>query len=200
LKLEQDIAMVKAVREAVGDDVGIRVDANGAWNAHKAIKAIKELERFDILLVEQPVPRWDVKGLATVRRKVDTPIEVDESLHSIHDARMLIENDACDVFNIKLVKLGGLYYSRKVVTLAESGNIACRMGSEGETGLGALACAHLISSARNFEYGADTLGRGLYTSDITVEDIVIENGYLKVPENPGLGAELDDNKVKLHRI
>lgn len=200
LKLEQDIAMVKAVREAVGDDIGIRVDANGAWNAHKAVQAIKKLERFGILLVEQPVPRWDIKGLATVRRRIDTPIEVDESLHSIQDARVLIENDACDVFNIKLVKLGGLYNSRKVVTLAESGNITCRMGSEAESGLGALACAHLVSSAKNFDYGADGLGRGWYKGDITVQDVVVDKGCLKVPEKPGLGAELDENKVKQHRI
>jgi len=200
LKLEQDVAMVRAVREAVGDGIGIRVDANGAWKAHKAVQAIKKLEKFDILLVEQPVPRWDIKGLATVRRRVDTPIEVDESLHSIQDARVLIENDACDVFNIKLVKLGGLYNSRKIIILAESGNITCRMGSEGESGLGALACAHLISSAKNFDYGADGLGRGWYKDDITVENIAVEKGYLKVPEKPGLGAELDDNKVRQHRI
>ena len=110
-----------------------------------------------------------------------------------------MENDACDIFNIKLVKLGGLYLSKKVVTLAESGNIMCRMGSEAESGLGALACAHLIASSK-FDYRADGLGRGWYNDDITVESITVEDGYLKVPDKPGLGAELDERKVKQHRI
>jgi L-alanine-DL-glutamate epimerase-like enolase superfamily enzyme len=96
------------------------------------------------------------------------------------------------------VKLRGLYLSKKVATLAESGNMTRRMGSEGESGLRALACAHLISSAK-FDYETDGLGRGWYVDDVTVENIV-EKSCLKVPEKPSLAAELDQNKVEQHRI
>ena len=197
---ETDVHNVKAVREAIGDVVGIRVDANGAWNVNTAIKTIKRLEKYDILVVEQPVPRWDVKGMAEVRRCVNTPIMVDEGLHSLQDAQRLIEHQACDIFNIKLQKTGGLTFCKKLTVMAESADITCFMGSEGETGIGTAAALHLVASTPNFGFCADLCGPYNNADDIIKKPFKVKDGYLEVPKKLGLGVELDEEKVKKYQI
>lgn len=200
LGLEEDLARLRAVREAVGDRVVLRVDANGAWRLHQAVRAIRAFERYDVAVVEQPLPRWDLRGLAQLRRRVDTPIMVDESVHSIHDALAVIREEAADIINLKLVKLGGVRPCRQVALIAEAANLAVFMGSEGETGLAAAAAAHLMAATPNFEFAADTLGRGIYAGDIIQEELAVRSGYVAVPSGPGLGVSLDPEKVARFRV
>jgi len=197
---DADVQNVKAVRQAVGDEVGIRVDANGAWTVSTAVKVIRRMEKYDIAAAEQPVPRWNVKGMAEVRRRVETPIMVDEGLHSIQDALRHIENGACDIFNIKLMKCGGLHFCKKIATMAESAGITCFMGGEGETGVGTAAALHLVSSTPNFGFCPDLVGPYLNADDIIKEPFEVKNGSLEVPKGPGLGVELDEEKVKKYAI
>ena len=197
---ETDVKNLKAIREEVGDQVRIRVDANGAWNVKAAVKAIRMMERYEILVVEQPVPRWDVKGMAEVKRRVDTPIMVDEGLHSIYDAQNLIEHDACDVFNLKLQKNGGLTFCKKLTVMAESANISCFMGGEGESGIDTAAALHLVSSTPNFKYCADLVGPYLNEDDIVKDQFIVRDGYLEVPKKPGLGVEPDEGKIHKYAI
>lgn len=197
---DTDVQNVKAIREAVGDRVGIRVDANGAWNVNAAVKTIRKLERYDILVVEQPVTRWDVEGMAEVRKRVDTAIMVDEGLHSLHDAQALIQHRACDVFNLKLQKTGGLTFCRKLAVMAESANIACFMGSEGETGIDTAAALHLVASTPNFKYCADLCGPYMYQDDVVKQPFSVKDGCLEVPTGPGLGVELDEQNVERYAI
>lgn len=195
-----DIRNVKAIRDAVGNEIGIRVDANGAWNVNAAVNAIKMLERYDILVVEQPIPRWDVKGMAEVKRRVDTAIMVDEGLHSIYDAQRLIEHQACDIFNLKLQKTGGLTLCKKLAVLAESANITCFMGSEGEVGIDTAAALHLVASTPNFGYCSDLCGPYLNEDDVIKQPFVVRDGHLQVPTTPGLGVELDETKISKYSI
>jgi len=195
-----DVQNVKAIREAVGNGVGIRVDANGAWNVKTAIKTTKMLERYDILCVEQPVPRWDIRGMAEVRKRVDTPIMVDEGLHSLYDAQLHIEHEACDIFNLKLQKMGGLTFCKKIAVLAESANIACFMGSEGESGIDTAAALHLVASTPNFRYSADLCGPTLHDDDIVKEPFAVKDGCLEVPKKPGLGVEPDEEKIRRYAV
>ena len=200
LGMEEDVARVKAVREAVGDKVGVRVDVNGWWTPNEAVRAIRRMERYNIELVEQPVPRWDLKGLAYIRRHVDTPIMVDESLHSIQDALRIIEHEAADVFNIKFQRVGGLFNSRKIVTMAESSDIICMMGGEIELGVGTATALHLIASSSKFVYPGDLVGMHYFKDDIVKERFLVKDGYLEVPTKPGLGVELDDEKMRKYRV
>lgn len=103
----EDIERVKAVRNAVGEKVTIRVDANQGWTPKQAVKTIKAIEKYDVELVEQPVPWWDLDGMGFVRENVNTPIAADESIHNSFDALRLVKNKAADIINIKLMKCGG---------------------------------------------------------------------------------------------
>ncbi len=196
----EDVARVKAVREALGDDVDIRVDANGGWTPNTAVKTIRAMERYSLQLVEQPVPRWDVKGMAYVRDHVETPIMADESLHSISDALLLVEKEACDIFNIKFQRVGGLYNAKKILSIAEAADIECMVGSELETGVGTAAGIHLMASSKLFTIPSDLIGPIHFKDDIVKQKFTVKNGYMEVPTEPGLGVELNEEKVRMYKV
>ncbi len=195
-----DVERVKAIRGALGSAASIRVDANGGWSAHEAVKVIKAMVPYNLTLIEQPVPRFDIKGLTHIRRKVDTPIMVDESLDSVHDALVLLENEACDLFNIKYHRVGGLTHARKLLAFAESAGIRCMVGGELESGVGTAIGLHLMASSPLFTIPADLIGPVHYSDDILVNNFVIENGTLALPTGPGLGIELDEEKMRRYTV
>lgn len=165
-----------------------------------AVRAIKMLERYGISVVEQPVTRWDIKGMAEVRKRVETPIMVDEGLHSLYDAQNLIEHEACDIFNLKLQKIGSLTFCKKLTVMAESANVTCFMGSEGEIGIDTAAALHLVSSTPNFRYCADLCGPYLNADDVVREPFAVKNGFLEAPKKPGLGLEPDEEKIRKYAM
>lgn len=195
-----DVQRVRAVRDALGRQARIRVDANGGWTANEAVKVIRAMERYDLALVEQPLPRWDIKGQAFLRRKVDTPLMADESLDSIQDALVLLEEEACDLFNIKYQRVGGLTYARKILTLAETSGIRCMVGGELESGVGTAIGAHLMASSPLFTIPADLIGPVHYQDDILANPFTITAGYLDLPTGPGLGVELDMAKLRRYTV
>src|SRR5690606_10663244 len=115
---KDDIAVVRTVREAIGPDVQLTVDVNGFWNYDRAIKTMRKLDPFDLKCVEQPLPWWDIEGLARLRQQIRTPIFADESAQELHHLRELIERRACDGFFIKMQKAGGLLKSQRWITMA----------------------------------------------------------------------------------
>jgi o-succinylbenzoate synthase len=149
---DEDVERVRMVREAVGDGVEIRVDANGGWSPEQAVEALRRIERFDVEFVEQPVPADDIQGLATVRRSTSIPVMADESVHSPSDALRLIQKEAVDLINIKLMKSGGILKARRICDVAEAGGIPCTIGCMGESGLGIAAGAHLAAGLKNMMY------------------------------------------------
>src|SRR5207237_667142 len=117
---DDDVARVKAVREAVGPQAHIGVDANGGWARHEVIGAINRLHASDIYFVEQPVASQDVHWLAEVKRRCDLPIIADESLYTTHDAMAIARANAADVFSIYVGKAGGIGPARKIAAVAEA--------------------------------------------------------------------------------
>lgn len=195
-----DIARVQHIREVLGPSVQIRVDANGGWTPTEAVKLIRAMERFDLELVEQPVAGWDISGLAFVRRKVDTPIMVDESLHSVQDALTLVQAEACDFFNIKVQRLGGLTPARKILHIAQAAGIRCMLGGELESGVGTAAGLHLMAASNLFTIPGDLIGPLHFSDDILTKPFSVETGYLTVPTGPGLGVELDAKKMAHYAV
>lgn len=191
-----DLQRVRAVREAVGSQARIRVDANGGWSANVAVKVIRAMERYNLELVEQPLARWDLKGHAFLRQKVDTPLMADESLDSIQDALSLIQEEAFDLFNIKYQRVGGLTYARKILAMAEANGIRCMVGGELESGVGTAIGAHLMASSALFTIPADLVGPAHYLDDVLIKPFEIKNGYLEVPTGLGYGVELDEEKMR----
>ena len=185
---EIDIERVKAVRAAVGRDIKIRLDANQGWTPQEAIDVINKLDsmEMDIEFVEQPVKARDFAGLKTVRDNVDIPVMADESVFSPKDAIELLEMDAVDMLNIKLMKCGGIYNALKIANLAECYGVECMLGCMVESKVGLAAAAHLAAAKKNITR-VDLDAAILLASD------PVDGGYIKhipffdVTDAPGLG-------------
>jgi o-succinylbenzoate synthase len=202
----KDAEKIRKVREAVGPDVQLRVDANQGWRTpHRAIKAIKLMERCDLQLVEQPIIASNLKGLSRIRRMVDVPIMLDESVHTSKDAVKAVEAEACDIINIKLMKSGGIYEALKINAVAEASGIECFMGGMGETSIGQAAALHLFASRSNMKYGdvelpADEWG---LKEDIAsgLEQVKADGALcLKVPSEAGLSVKVDEETMKKYLV
>jgi o-succinylbenzoate synthase len=141
-----DVARVRAVAEAVGDGVTIRLDANQGWTSKQAVKVMTALEGagVPIELVEQPVPARDLAGLAFVTARVATPVLADESVYDLVDLVRLLELRAADLVNIKLAKCGGLGQAAAMVRLAHAAGMGTMIGSMMETHVGVGAAASLM--------------------------------------------------------
>ncbi|WP_411677436.1 mandelate racemase/muconate lactonizing enzyme family protein [Caproicibacter sp.] len=146
----EDLARMKVIREAVGPDVKIRVDANQAWSAKAAIRMIECLNEYDLELVEQPVPYYDIEGLEYVTKHTNVPIMSDESCFTATDALRLVERRAVDILNIKLMKCGGIREALKINTVCETAGIQCMLGCMiEETNVGITAAASLGAALKN---------------------------------------------------
>ena len=126
---ETDVLRIKAIREAVGNEIPLRIDANQGWNVEEAIETLQALAEYDIQHCEEPIPRWEFMHLPKVKKASPIPIMADECCGDEHDAERLIDIDACDYFNIKLGKSGGIFKALKMVELAEEANIHLQVGA-----------------------------------------------------------------------
>ena len=199
---DTDIARFKAIREAVGDDVDLRIDVNQGWTPEVAIPTIRRMEKMGLrpTFIEQPVPAWDVRGMARIRQAVETPIMVDEGLFTPQEAQRVIELEAADVFAIKVMKHGGYRRSKEIAAMAEAANIPCYVGSNLETGLGSLACLHFVASTPNVTYGCELFGPKLLTDDVLSQPVEYAPGVVRCPDRPGIGATLDRDKLERYRL
>jgi len=165
------------------------------WSVPAAIKWIRGLERFDLQYVEQPVPDFDIQGLAQVRRAVSVPIAADEACTSVRSAIELIKADACDVFVTYPSEAGGLQKASHIAALADAAGKWCAIGSWAELGVATAANAHLVAACPNFVFASDT-HYPLQTDDVLVERLELDDGMLAVPRTVGLGVELDSDEVE----
>jgi len=186
----QDHDTLAAIRDAVGLDIAIRIDANMMWSVPTAVKWIRGLEKFELQYVEQPVPDFDIDGLAQVRRSVAVPIAADEACCDVRSALDLIRADACDVFVVYPSEAGGLTRARQIAALADAAGKWCVVGSWAELGVATAANLHLAGSSESFPFAVDT-HYPLQTEDILAEHLDMERGVADVPSGPGLGIELD---------
>ena len=183
-----DIRRIMAVRKAVGDGVRLRIDANQGWKPKEAVVVVNRLlkQGVDIELIEQPVSAGDYAGMRFVRDRVDIPVIADESVFSPADALRLIEMQAADGINIKLMKCGGIFNALKIAAIAESAGLTCMVGSMMESSLSVTAAAHLACSRRVIN--ACDLDAPLFCSDNPIQGgIHYIASAISVPDGPGLG-------------
>ncbi len=185
---DEDVERIRRIREAVGTDMVIRVDANQGWTREEAVRTITAMEDalLDIELVEQPVSCHDFKGLKYVTQNVKTPILADESVFSLEDAERIIEEKAADLINIKLMKTGGIYTAMKICDLARANGITCMAGCMLESKVSVSAAAHLMG-ARSCITMADLDGPSLCSTDPYTGGPVFEGAKILLPETPGIG-------------
>ena len=138
--------MIAALRAAVGSKAKVMIDANGGWMYHQALYVLQRAVKYDVYLCEQPVPWWDIDGLARLRRKVDVPIFADESAAELGHLLQIIEKDAADGFFLKVPKAGGILKSRRWVSVAQAANMPVMCGCMINSGLGSAAEAAFLGA------------------------------------------------------
>jgi muconate cycloisomerase len=199
-----DVERVRAVRQAVGTEIKLGVDANGGWpTPDVAIAAIHRLRELDICFAEQPVPAGDADAMAAVRRAIDIPVIADESVYTLTDAQVLARASACDVFSIYVGKAGGLAPALRIADFAALAGLRCTVGSNLELGVGSAAMVHLALAHRAIDpdqYPCDIIGPLFYEDDIVAEPLPIQPGQARAHDRPGLGVELDDAKIERYRV
>lgn len=189
-----DIVRVKAVRDAVGPDIKIRLDANQGWTAKEAVRVIRKMEDMglDIELVEQPVKYYDFDGLKFVTDNVITPVLADESVFSPEDALRIINMRAADIINIKLMKAGGIHNALKINAMAESAGIECMVGCMIENKIGIAAASHFAAAKKNVTR-MDLDAPFLLASEPVEGGISFEGPTIIVSNSPGLGITQVNN-------
>jgi muconate cycloisomerase len=200
---EQDVARVAAVRQAIGPQVRLGVDANGGWAPRVAIQTIRRLYEYNIYFAEQPVQPLDVAWLADVRANVQVSVMADESVYTLQDALSLVRAQAADVLSTYVGKGGGIGPARKVAAVAEAAGLTCTVGSNLELGVASAAMIHLAMATPGIgaeEFPCDILGPFFYEDDLLVEPLPIQAGSARPLEKPGLGVELDDRKLAKYRV
>ncbi|MEW5759222.1 MAG: dipeptide epimerase [Candidatus Thermoplasmatota archaeon] len=185
---KEDLEKVKEIRNCIGYEPKLRLDANQGYSVAKAIETLKKMEGYDIEFVEQPVNLRNIRGMREVRKKVDIPIMADESMHNIDDLMKIISYDAAELLNIKLMKVGGLRTAMKISNIAEANGIKCMLGCMIETKVGITAATHLACGLKNIEY-ADLDGNLELIYDCVDGGVELKNGRNVLPDLPGLGLK-----------
>jgi muconate cycloisomerase len=196
---EKDLRRVRAVREAVGPDIRLNVDVNGGWSVEQAIREIPRYEEFCLEYVEQPTPRWDIDGMAKVRRESPLPIMADESVFAVWQAEKVIATKAADLISIYPGKNGGILKAQKICGMAEDAGISCHLGSNLEWDIGTSAMCHLAAACHNVQvskFPVDILGPLYYAVHPAKSPIVFRDGCVHVPSTPGLGVETSVAELK----
>lgn len=186
----QDVERIKAIRQAVGMDIPVRIDANQGWETEEAIETLNALQAYNIQHCEEPIKRWDYMQLPHIRRNSPIKIMADESCCNVHDAKRLTDIGACDLFNIKLGKCGGIYNALQIIKLAEEKNINIQIGAFLESRLAMSAFAHLAMCSKNIVYFDFDTALMFSRDPISGGIIYKENGIIELPDAIGIGAEL----------
>lgn len=194
----RDLQILQRVREKLGWEKDIRVDANSAWEPGEAIRRIKEMAPYRISAVEQPVAKEDFLGLKQVSDGVDIPIIADESLCSEEDARRLIDLKACRIFNLRLSKCGGLGPAGRIRQMAEQNGISCQLGCHvGETSIQSAAGRAFAVCSPHLVYVEGSLAPFLLTKDPVTRPVVFDRGGVGTAlPGPGLGVEVVERTLK----
>jgi L-alanine-DL-glutamate epimerase-like enolase superfamily enzyme len=206
---EESIRTMIEVREGLGDEARLMIDINGMWNYDQAYKALRRWERANVNLelIEQPLPYWDIEGMARLRGKVATPIFADESARELHQLKEIIDRRAADGLFLKVQKAGGLLKSQRWLTLARLSGLPVMCGCMPGSGLEAAPAAHLLVADQwASQFVQENCGplsiHDVYELDGPVEGEVALNtpryhdGKMYAPEGPGLGIELNEEFIE----
>ncbi len=193
-----DKERLMAIRETVGPEVSLRVDANGAFEVKQAIGILKEIAEIKLDCIEQPIPRGNSSELAKVKAESPIPIMVDESLVTVQDADELISAKACDFFNLRISKCGGIFRTLEMAKKANDAGIGLQLGSQvGETAILSAAGRHVAAYLDNLEFVEGSYGTMLLTEDISDEKVNFGHGG-KAPllRGEGLGTRVREETLK----
>lgn len=208
---KRDIEIVRVVREAVGPEIDLCIDANEGYETPgEAITTVRKMEKHALIYVEQPVA--GIERLAEVARAIDTPVMADESAWNAHDVLQIIERRAAEIVSIYTTKPGGLYKAMEVAAVCRAAGIVCNVNGSVETGVGNLANIHLAAAAPAVtlscvvpvstpaEWLESQIGGIYYKDDLIAVPMRLVEGAIEVPTGPGMGIEVDRAKIDTYRV
>lgn len=197
--LAEDIAHVQAIRRGLGDGVMLTVDVNQAWDETTAVQGIAALEAIGVGLIEQPVARRNRRALQRLASRFDVAIMADEAVHDAIDAFDLAANAAADVYALKISQAGGLWPTLRAAAVADAGGVGIYGGTLLEGSIGSIAAAHVFAACPTLAWGTELFGPLLLKDDIVVKRPDYRDFELQLPQVPGLGVELDLDKLDFYR-
>lgn len=208
---KRDIEIVRVIRNAVGPDVDLCVDANeGYASAGEAIRTLRAMEAYGLKYAEQPV--MGIERISQVARAIDTPVMADESAWNAHDVIQIIAQGAVQIVSIYTTKPGGLYRAMEVAAVCRAAGILCNVNGSVETGVGNLAniqlaaaapavtlsCVVPVSTPAEAQQGQ--VGGIFYKDDLLAEPMRLVDGAIEVPTGPGMGIDVDLAKVEKYLV
>ncbi|MFO0521068.1 MAG: mandelate racemase/muconate lactonizing enzyme family protein [bacterium] len=208
---KRDIEIVRVIRNAVGPDVELCVDANeGYASPGEAIRTLRAMEAYGLKYAEQPV--MGIERISQVARAIDTPVMADESAWNAHDVVQIIAQGAVQIVSIYTTKPGGLYRAMEVAAVCRAAGILCNVNGSVETGVGNLANIHLaaaapavtlscvvpVSTPAEAQHGQ--VGGIYYKDDLLAEPMRLVDGSIEVPTGAGMGIDVDLTKVGKYRV
>lgn len=202
LGLAQDLARVKAVRDAIGDDVPLGIDSNQGWTIAETMRALPILEDQGITFIEQPFSRNPLEAMLNLARATRIPIVAHEAMFSREDALRLAASRAVAVFAITPPTHGSYVATRDILGIAEAAAIPCLLGSTIELGIASAFMAHIGASSPSFDgtVPSDIVGQFYHDRDIVTERLAFAEGAVTPPSGPGLGVSLDWDAIKAFRV
>jgi muconate cycloisomerase len=194
-----DVERIVKISKALGEEAGLVVDPNGAWDELTARLLMPRPEEAGVALLEQPVPRWNLEGMARLTAMRSVPIMADESVCSAQDALAVVRDHCADVIAIKLPKSGGITGARKIAAVAEAAGVPLYGGSTLETSVGTAASLHVYCSVPRMTEGCELFGPLWLADDIVEEPVEFRDCRVWLPREPGIGVRLDEEKVAHYR-
>ncbi|MDQ2184917.1 muconate/chloromuconate family cycloisomerase [Alcaligenaceae bacterium A4P071] len=197
--IADDVAHVSRIKQALGDRARVTVDVNQAWNEADAAGAIARLEAAGIDLIEQPIPRTNLAGMARLAARFVVPIMADEAVCSPEDALDIARLGAADVLALKIAKSGGLYGMTRTAAVGDAAGMALYGGTMLEGSVGSVASAHGFATLPRLAWGTELFGPLLLKDDIVVNPPRYADFDMHLPSGPGLGLEIDEHKLAFYR-
>lgn len=202
LDARKDLINLERLRAHFNDKVHLRADANGNMRYGDALRLLTQIERLDLEFVEQPLPAWDIAGMASLSASVRVPLSADESISDVHSLANVASHQGARVIQTKSAKNGGIHTIRKLWTLAEAVGIDIFPGNHPSTSLNVAAVGQLASSWSKALLPGDfqTGLVDMLADDIVDEPVRVENGCVRVPAGPGMGVRLNEDKLRRYRV
>lgn len=196
LEPEADLARLRRLAHALEGRASLIVDANQAWDETVSLRCLPALGEMGVRLVEQPVPAWNLAGMARVRARTNVPLLADECVFTPHDMLAVAGLAAADAVSLKLVKHGGLFATRKVAAVAEAAGIGLYGGCLLESSIGAAAHLQVFATLPELHWGCEHFGPQILTEDLVTQPLRFADCAVHLPQGPGLGVELDQDKLR----
>lgn len=196
---DADVARVEAVAEKLAGVAGVRVDLNARWDRLTSLTHLPRLAEAGVEMIEQPVPGPEIEALAEINAALSIPVMADESLRVPSDALRIARRRAADIFAVKTTKCGGLRASLEIAAIGASAGVPSHAATSIESPVGTAASLHFACAAPGVTWGSELFGPLLMAEEMLIEPLRYSEGHLHLPDGPGLGVELDTEKIRAFR-